>query len=324
MRKLWLKIYRITLVMNWRKAMENKTEKPQKKLLLIDSSAIIFRSFFATSMYTCNGTSTSAIYGFFNTLQKLIKDFNPDYILCCQDVKRSSLKRKQLLEAYKSDRAPMPQDLYHQFGAIDEMLNILGISKLKIEGYEADDVLASVANKFCNELQIVIVTGDKDLLQNVKNNVSVATLSKVEQKGYKLNITRDDVIDTIGVPPNYIPDLFGLMGDSVDGIPGIHGVGHKTAIRLLAEYYTLDGVYNNIHLVRGKLKEKLIENKAIAYLSKQLATANITNIDIDINSLSLTKFADLSKERKLDFLNFCRRYEFNSFIKRYSLEDLER
>lgn len=300
------------------------TDEIKKRLLLIDSSAIIFRSFFATSMYTCDGTSTSAIYGFFNTLQKLVKNFEPDYIACCQDVKRSSLKRKQLFVEYKENRGPAPKDLYHQFGAIDEMLDMLKIKKFRVEGYEADDVLASIAKKFKNSVDVVIVTGDKDLLQNVEEGISVATLSKVEKDGYKLNVTRDDVIETIGVPPQYIPDLFAFMGDAVDGIPGIKGVGHKSTIKLLAEYYTIEKVYENIHNIKGKLKEKLIEGKEIAFISKQLATPNLVDLDIDIETLSLTPFKELPKENKLEFLKFCRKYEFRSFIKRYCLEDLEK
>ena len=254
-----------------------------KKLLILDTSAIMYRAYFALiNLRNSKGKNIGAILGFINQLEAAIKHFSPDYIIAAKDVRRKELKRTEIYSEYKGNRESAPDDLIEQMQDIDEILDGYNIPIIKIPGYEADDSIGSVANKFSKEMQVIILTGDKDLTQLVEENISVALMGKKsEDDPYRLIQTASDVKEFIGVYPEQIVDLFALMGDSSDSIPGVKGIGSKTGTKLIVEYGDLDNLYENIEEIKGKLKDKLIADKEMAYISKKLATI-FKNLEVDI------------------------------------------
>ena len=254
-----------------------------KKLLILDTSAIMYRAYFALiNLRNSKGKNVGAILGFINQLEAAIKHFSPDYIIAAKDVRRKELKRTEIYNEYKGNRESAPDDLIEQMQDIDEILDGYNIPIIKIPGYEADDSIGSTANKFSKEMQVIILTGDKDLTQLVEENVSVALMGKKsEDDPYRLIQTASDVKEFIGVYPEQIVDLFALMGDSSDSIPGVKGIGSKTGTKLIVEYGNLDNLYENIEEIKGKLKDKLIADKEMAYISKKLATI-FKNLEVDI------------------------------------------
>jgi len=286
-----------------------------KKAVILDTSAIMYRTHFALmGMRNSKGLATGATYGFVNTLEGVLKEFSPDYLVACLDIKRSELKRSEELETYKAHRESMPEDLVAQQEYIMSVLEGYKIPKYKIDGYEADDVMATLATKFSEdtdeEIEVYIVTGDKDLAQLVNGKINIALLGKGDKKSslFKYIRTDEDVIEYLGVTPDKIPDLFGLMGDSSDGIPGVSGIGPKTGVELINKYGNLEGLYEHIDEIKGKRKEKLIEDKENAFLSRKLATVyrNI-EIEYDKNKLKLEN-KDLNK-----LLEIYKTMEFKKF-----------
>lgn len=286
-----------------------------KKAVILDTSAIMYRTHFALmGMRNSKGLATGATYGFVNTLEGVLKEFSPDYLVACLDIKRSELKRSEELETYKAHRESMPEDLVVQQEYIMSVLEGYKIPKYKIDGYEADDVMATLATKFSEdtdeEIEVYIVTGDKDLAQLVNGKINIALLGKGDKKSslFKYIRTDEDVIEYLGVTPDKIPDLFGLMGDSSDGIPGVSGIGPKTGVELINKYGNLEGLYEHIDEIKGKRKEKLIEDKENAFLSRKLATVyrNI-EIEYDKNKLKLEN-KDLNK-----LLEIYKTMEFKKF-----------
>ena len=273
-----------------------------KKAVILDTSAIMYRTHFALmGMRNSKGLATGATYGFVNTLEGVLKEFSPDYLVACLDVKRSELKRSEELETYKAHRESMPDDLVAQQEYIMSVLEGYKIPKYKIDGYEADDVMATLATKFSEdtdeEIEVYIVTGDKDLAQLVNGKINIALLGKGDKKSslFKYIRTDENVIEYLGVTPDKIPDLFGLMGDSSDGIPGVSGIGPKTGVELINKYGNLEGLYEHIDEIKGKRKEKLIEDKENAFLSRKLATVyKDIEIEYDKNKLKLEN-KDLNK-----------------------------
>ena len=286
-----------------------------KKAVILDTSAIMYRTHFALmGMRNSKGLATGATYGFVNTLEGVLKEFSPDYLVACLDIKRSELKRSEELETYKAHRESMPDDLVAQQEYIMSVLEGYKIPKYKIDGYEADDVMATLATKFSEdtdeEIEVYIVTGDKDLAQLVNGKINIALLGKGDKKSslFKYIRTDEDVIEYLGVTPDKIPDLFGLMGDSSDGIPGVSGIGPKTGVELIKKYGNLEGLYEHIDEIKGKRKEKLIENKENAFLSRKLATVyRDIEIEYDKNKLKLEN-KDLNK-----LLEVYRAMEFKKF-----------
>ena len=286
-----------------------------KKAVILDTSAIMYRTHFALmGMRNSKGLATGATYGFVNTLEGVLKEFSPDYLVACLDIKRSELKRSEELETYKAHRESMPEDLVVQQEYIMSVLEGYKIPKYKIDGYEADDVMATLATKFSEdtdeEIEVYIVTGDKDLAQLVNGKINIALLGKGDKKSslFKYIRTDEDVIEYLGVTPDKIPDLFGLMGDSSDGIPGVSGIGPKTGVELIKKYGNLEGLYEHIDEIKGKRKEKLIENKENAFLSRKLATVyRDIEIEYDKNKLKLEN-KDLNK-----LLEVYRAMEFKKF-----------
>jgi len=286
-----------------------------KKAVILDTSAIMYRTHFALmGMRNSKGLATGATYGFVNTLEGVLKEFSPDYLVACLDIKRSELKRSEELETYKAHRESMPEDLVAQQEYIMSVLEGYKIPKYKIDGYEADDVMATLATKFSEdteeEIEVYVVTGDKDLAQLVNGKINIALLGKGDKKSslFKYIRTDEDVIEYLGVTPDKIPDLFGLMGDSSDGIPGVSGIGPKTGGELINKYGNLEGLYEHIDEIKGKRKEKLIEDKENAFLSRKLATVyRDIEIEYDKNKLKLEN-KDLNK-----LLEVYRAMEFKKF-----------
>ena len=286
-----------------------------KKAVILDTSAIMYRTHFALmGMRNSKGLATGATYGFVNTLEGVLKEFSPDYLVACLDIKRSELKRSEELETYKAHRESMPDDLVAQQEYIMSVLDGYRIPKYKIDGYEADDVMSTLATKFSEdtdeEIEVYIVTGDKDLAQLVNGKINIALLGKGDKKSslFKYIRTDEDVIEYLGVTPDKIPDLFGLMGDSSDGIPGVSGIGPKTGVELINKYGNLEGLYEHIDEIKGKRKEKLIEDKENAFLSRKLATVyKDIEIEYDKNKLKLEN-KDLNK-----LLEIYKTMEFKKF-----------
>ena len=283
-----------------------------KKAVILDTSAIIYRNHFALmGMKNSKGMSTGATYGMINTLNAVLKEFNPDFLVACLDVKRSELKRSEDLETYKAHRESMPDELVQQLPKIMEVLDGYRVPKYKMIGYEADDVIATLASKFAADgIEVYVVTGDKDLMQLVDGHVNIALLGKGEGKSlFRYIRTDDDVVEYLGVKPNQVSNLFGLMGDSSDGIPGVQGIGPKRGVELINKYGDLETLYENIEDIKGKRKEKLIEDKEKAFLSRDLAEVH-RNLDVEYDHDKL-----ILEEKDYDILlPLYKEMEFKRFV----------
>lgn len=243
-----------------------------KKLMIIDGSSLLFRAFFALPpLKSALGTPTNAVYGFLTMLIKLYEEIHPDYIAVAFDKGRQTF-RTEMYSEYKGNRPDAPEDLRPQFSLIQDVLKAMGICVIEEEGFEGDDILGSLSKKFASsELAVQIITGDRDNLQLV-SDCSHVFLTK---KGISdmLEITLENMQDLYGYGPDKVIQMKALMGDSSDNIPGVPGVGEKTAFKLISEYGDLESIYENIDIISGKkLKERLLENKELAFLSRDLAT----------------------------------------------------
>ena len=247
-------------------------EESMKKLLILDSNSLINRAFYALPPLTnSEGVHTNAIYGFTNMLLKMKGDINPDYIVAAFDKKAPTFRHKEY-DDYKAGRKKMPEELAEQFPIIKEMLKLLGIKIYEIEGFEADDIIGTTAKLAAKEgMEVFIVTGDKDALQLADNNINVIITKKGVSETAQYN--KEQFIEEFGVTPTQFIDVKGLMGDKSDNIPGVPGVGEKTAYKLIKEYGSVEGVLNNIDSISGKkLKENLETYSEQAIFSKKLAT----------------------------------------------------
>ena len=294
-----------------------------KRAVLLDVSAIMYRAYFANMNFRTKNEPTGAVYGFINTLLSIIKEFNPDYMAAAFDVKRSSLKRTEIYGDYKSNRQSTPEDLVAQIPRIEEVLDAFNINRYRIESYEADDVLGSIAKKIArDDLEVIIVTGDKDLSQLVEKNITIALLGKgSEGEKFGMLRTTEDVVNYLGVIPEKIPDLFGLIGDKSDGIPGVTKIGEKKALAIFSKYDSLEKIYENIDDLKNiegigpSLIKNLINEKDIAFLSRELAKI-FTNLDINVEEENLKYSMDKEKLYEL-----CKILEFKMFIKKLNLEE---
>ena len=246
-----------------------------EKLLLIDGNSLINRAFYATPpLSSPDGTPTNAVYAFLNMLFKAISDMKPTNIVVAFDVKAPTFRHNMYAD-YKGTRKPMPEDLRPQIQLLKEVLSSMGILIIEPAGIEADDIIGTIAHK--TDIETIIITGDKDSFQLIDDSTKVFFT--------KRGITDLDIYDNLnffekmGITPSQVIELKALMGDSSDNIPGIPGVGEKTAKDLLTKYANLEGIYANIDELKGKLKEKVEGGKDLAYLSRTLATIN-QNTDI--------------------------------------------
>ncbi len=240
-----------------------------KTCLILDCFSLVYRAFFGlpTSIRRQDGQTINAVLGFYNTVAALMEQFQPDYIFVASDHPAPTF-RHLLYSDYKAQRPPMPDELRSQISLIEEVVHSLNVPLIKLEGYEADDVIGTISHSIPRDTHCYIVTTDRDALQLVTEQVSVVAPNSKANKMF----TPELVEYEMGVGPERIPDLKALMGDTSDNIPGISLVGPKTAVRWLTEYGSLDKVIENAHLLSGKAGQNLMNNKKEALLYRHLAT----------------------------------------------------
>lgn len=283
------------------------------KLVLIDGNSLLNRAFYAMpSLTDGKGRSTGGLYGFVSMLNKLINNEKPTHIAVAFDLKGPT-HRHIKFAAYKAQRKPMPDELAEQLPLLKALLKAMRIAYIEKEGFEADDILGTLSKQF--DIPTVIVSGDRDCLQLIDEKTTVF-------------YTRRGITDVVeytpmrlleeGLTPQQVTDLKGLMGDSSDNIPGVPGVGEKTARQLIAEYGNLDNIYLNIDDIKGKLKEKLEENRTMAYFSKELATiTRDMDCGVTLDALQLKYPFNVEAEnmmRDFDFRSLVERFEFEASI----------
>ena len=278
-----------------------------QKYIIVDGSSLIHRAFYALpTMTTSNGYFTNAVFGFTNMIIKLLADLKPAGVVVAFDKGKRTFRNDDYVD-YKAQRKPTPSELSEQFPAAREVLQALGITMLEIEGFEADDIIGTLAAQASDEQEFLIVTGDKDSLQLINDHVHVLLTKK--------GISEFEEVDPIaltfnyGLTPMQVIEMKGLMGDASDNIPGIPGVGEKTAKKLINDFGSIDGVYENIDKVPGeKLREKILANREIAYLSKKLATI-VCNVPVPIDMEQYAVSPDMDKVRAV-----AEKYEFRALV----------
>lgn len=289
------------------------------KLLVVDSNSIVNRAFYAIKLLsTKNGMATNAIVGFLNILYKLIEETNPDCVVCAFDLKAPTFRHKQYAQ-YKAGRKSMPQELAMQIPVLKELLEILGFSIVSMEGFEADDILGTFA-KTCEKTGdlCVIATGDRDSLQLVSDKTSVLLASSSMGKAITTVYDVAAVVEKYLVMPQQLMDIKALMGDSSDNIPGVAGIGEKTAISLISSFESIENIYQNIDTldIKQTVKTKLINDKENAYLSYELGTICTTvPISLDFENYRI---------KPIDYKNAYRLFselELNSFINKLQIKN---
>ena len=297
------------------------------RLLVVDGNSIMNRAFYgimgSKMLMTKDGTYTNAVYGFLSIIFKVIDDLKPEYMAVAFDLKAPTARHK-MYEGYKANRHGMPDELAAQMPIIKDVLRAMNITIIEKEGYEADDVLGTLAKAGeASGVDVTILSGDRDTFQLATDKVTIRIPRTKAGKTEEDDFDRAKVIETYGVEPKQLIEVKGLMGDTSDNIPGVPGVGEKTALNLIKEYQTIDNLYKSIEAgtatsVKGKMKEKIISNKELAELSRFLGTINV-EVPIE-ESIDDLKIKDWNKE---DVLCIFKELNFNRFIDRFSLNDFQ-
>ena len=280
-----------------------------KRLIIIDGNSIINRAFYALpDMTNSDGLHTNAVYGFTRMLFKIIDDYKPTHISVAFDMKAPTFRHKEFSE-YKAGRKKMPNELGQQLQPLKELLDTFNIHRMEMAGFEADDLIGTVAKKAENDdFKVYIVTGDKDAIQLASNKTTTLITKKgvgeVEEYNY------DSVVERYEMTPTQFIDLKGLMGDKSDNIPGVPGIGEKTGIKLIKEFSSIENLIENTNQLKGSVKKKIEENKDQAVFSKKLATI-ITDVPIEI-SLDELSYGDYDKNAVIEEF---KKFGFNTLIK---------
>ena len=278
-----------------------------KKLLLIDGNSLLNRAFYATRLLTTkSGMPTNAVFGFTKLLLKLIEDQRPDRLIVAFDLKAPTF-RHSMYEGYKATRKPMPEDLAVQVGTLKSLLASMRIAMCEKEGYEADDLIGTLSHRF-EDTKSIVITGDRDAYQLIDDRTDVYITKTGVSDLLKLNA--ENFLEQIGYRPDQVTDMKALMGDSSDNIPGVAGIGEKTARALLEKYDTLDNVYAHVGEIAGATGTKLREGKESAYLSKRLATID-REVPLEIEESNCGIHIPFSEEVRTQFLQL----EFTSLLK---------
>ena len=280
----------------------------EKRLIIIDGNSIINRAFYALpDMSNSEGLKTNAIFGFVRMMFKIIEDYQPTHMSVAFDKKAPTFRHKQYAD-YKAGRKKMPDELAQQLQPLKDLLDKFNINRLELEGYEADDLIGTVARLGEeNDFKVYIVTGDKDAIQLASYKTTTLITKKgvgeVEEYNY------DSVLERYEMTPTQFIDLKGLMGDKSDNIPGVPGVGEKTGIKLLKQYSTIENLIEHTDELKGSIKKKIEENKDLALMSKELATI-ITNVPIEVKLEDL-EYGDYNKD---DVVEKFKEFGFASLI----------
>jgi len=290
-----------------------------KKIILVDGNNLMFRSYYATA-YTGNlmknskGFYTNALYGFVSMINKIIEEEKPIYMAVAFDVGKNF--RKEMYSEYKDGRSATPEELKMQMPIARKILTAMGIKYYEMEGYEADDIIGTLSYRALidPEYDALIVSSDKDLLQLINEQVEVKLL---KSKDY-IRYNKEKFLEDYGFDPIRIIDLKALMGDASDNIPGVKGVGEKTAIKLISEYETIENLYDHIDEIKGKLQEKLIADKESAFFSKKLAT-----ILLDVPITDDFKNMLYTGENIDELTSIFEELEFYSFMKKFSKKKVD-
>lgn len=296
-------------------------------LIVIDGNSILNRAFYGIGgssnkmLQTADGIFTNAVYGFLAIMFKLIEDVNPEYMAVAFDVK-SPTKRHEMYKDYKGTRHGMPDELASQMPLIKEVLTAMNIAVIEKPGYEADDILGTlsrVGEK--NGKDVILLTGDRDSFQLATEHTTIRIPRTKQGHTETENFDRNKILETYGVEPLQMIEVKGLMGDSSDNIPGVPGVGEKTALSLIKEYGSIDNLYSKLEAgeatVKGKLKENLENNKDLAILSRTLGTIDVDSpIEKDLEAI---KVKEWDKPKVLELF---KKLRFNKYIERFGLDNL--
>lgn len=297
-----------------------------KKIVLIDGNSILNRAFYGIMgnkmLTTPDGKYTNAVYGFLAILFKVLEDIEPEYLMVTFDLKAPTARHK-LYDGYKATRKGMPNELAEQMPILKDILKSMNIKVIEKEGYEADDVLGTMAKRAEKDgFDVTIISGDRDTFQLTSNRVKVRIPHTKMGKTETETFGREEVLKKYGVTPKQLIEVKGLQGDTSDNIPGVPGIGEKTALELVKKYKTIDGIYEAIEKgeddLKPKAKERLLENKELAMLSRTLGTINL-EVPIEEN-LEEFKIKEWNKEEV--FSKF-KELNFNRFIDRFNLKSEE-
>ena len=295
----------------------------KKKLLLIDGNSIMNRAFYgimgSKMLMTNDGKYTNAVYGFLAILFKNLEDLNPEYIAVSFDLKAKTARHK-LYEGYKANRHGMPDELADQMPVIKDILRAMNIDIVEKEGYEGDDILGTLS-KFgeAQGLDVVILSGDRDTFQLASDNITIRIPRTKQGKTEVDDYNRQKVLEEYGVEPKSLIEVKGLQGDTSDNIPGVPGIGPKTAINLVKKYGTIENLYKQIDAgtddLKGKQKEAIINNKDMAFISRTLGEIDV-NVPLD-DTLDTLKTEEWDKKKVLELFKVC---NFKKYIERFNLD----
>ncbi|ARJ51856.1 5'-3' exonuclease [Staphylococcus lutrae] len=259
-----------------------------QKLLLIDGMALLFRHFYATSVHknfmrNTTGVPTNGTQGFVRHVYSAIRDIEPTHIAVCWDMGKTTF-RNTMFDGYKQNRPAPPEELIPQFGQVQHISNALGFLNVGVENYEADDIIGTLSHAYAqsSDHRVYIITGDRDLLQCVNDQVSVWLIKKGFNEYHKYDLQRFE--QEYGLQPSQLIDVKAFMGDSADGYPGVKGIGEKTAIKLIQQYGSVEEVVDNLSALTAAQQKKITQDLTSLHLSKQLATIEC-HVPLSISNL---------------------------------------
>ena len=282
------------------------------KLLLIDGNSLTYRAYYGSAYSSkqvktnSKGTPINAVLTLYKMIKKITKQYKPTNIFIAFDAGKKTFRHEKM-ESYKGGRQKTPKELIIQFPIIKEMISNMGIKHFELNNIEADDIIATLAKENNKNYEVLVLSSDKDLYQLVDDNISII----VPQNGSKPNllIYKEMFYSTLGYSPNQVKDFKGLVGDSSDNLPGVKGIGAKTAVRLLKKYNTLNGIYENIKEINESIKQKLIKDQHMAFLCKDIAT-----LVYDVNIPILIQETKWNDEINENLMLFFQKYELNSLL----------
>lgn len=282
----------------------NSNDRPN--LMLVDGMALLFRAFYATAMtgqfmYNSKGVPTNGVQGMLKHILMATEHFNPQNIAVCWDM-GSKTFRTEMFSDYKGNRSQPPEELIPQFDLAKEAIAAFDIPNIGIAGFEADDCIGTIAKSHCTDYHINIITGDQDMLQLIEDSIAV-TLLKKGYGNYETH-TEQTFFEWKGIKPQQMIDLKGLMGDSADNYPGVKGIGEKTAIKLLQQYETVEGILENLPSLTAGQRKKIEESLEMLHLSRQLATIKCDvpltwDVETSIYNYNQEKVLDMLREHEL-------------------------